>query len=91
VAESESAWLEPARQAVMAALSPLAADGRLSKNGMKGMVTAGTVLVEFVGEDGDDWHTIIGFPSERYRDGVVHLELLRRFIHGAEGVDGDDD
>jgi hypothetical protein len=68
----------------------LAREGLLSSAGTRGMLTSGIVVLEFVGaDDGDEWHSILGLPTERFRDQVVHLELLRRYVEGAEWVDAD--
>lgn len=76
-------WAEAARQRLMDVASSLAAKGLLSKDGTKGLLTAGTVVLEFVGEDGEEWHTIIDLPRESWRNAVVHLEMLRRYVQDA--------
>lgn len=92
MAEPLDDWAAEARQVLMESLSPLAAQGKLNKRGLKGMVMSGVTVVEFVGEDGEDWHAIIGFPTERFRDFAAQHELLRRFVQNApDGDDEDDD
>jgi hypothetical protein len=84
---AEDDWAEPARQRFMDTAADLAGTGQLSHVGMKGMLTTATVVLEFVGEDGEAWHSIIDLPRSGWRDRVVHLELLRRYVQDAEEVD----
>jgi hypothetical protein len=89
VAEQES-WAEPARKRFMDVAAELAAAGQLSKDGTKGMLTAGTLVLEYVGEDGDEWHTIIDLPRMSWRNAVVHLEMLRRYVQDALSYEDED-
>lgn len=82
-------WAQEAQRRIHDLISELAAEGKLSQTGAKGMVQVGTVVVEFIGEDGDDWHFIGGFPHERWRDLAVHAKLLNRAVDMA--VDMDDE
>jgi hypothetical protein len=77
-------WAEPARQALAATAGELAATGQLAPDGMKGMLTTATIIAEFVGEDGQTWHTIMGFPTETWRDEIVHIHLFERHLGRAE-------
>jgi hypothetical protein len=83
-------WAEPARQALTKTVGELVATGNLSPTGHVGMLTAGTLVVEFIGDDGEPWHTIIGFPTESWRDSVVHCEQLRRNLNDAQWRAADD-
>lgn len=83
----EGSWDEEARDRIHNLLSELAATGKLNPGGATGMIMSGTVVVEFMGEDGQDWHAILGVPQERWRDLAVHAKLLERVVDNAESPD----
>lgn len=83
--------MEEAQNRIHDLLSELAASGKLSPNESKGMIMSATVIVEFMGEDGADWHSIIGIPRERWRDLVVHLKLLGRLVDSAESSEEEEE
>jgi len=82
--------MEEARDRIHNLLSELAATGKFSPDGATGMIMAGTIIVEFMGEDGADWHCVLGIPRERWRDFAVHLKLLEHTVNDAEIPDDEE-
>lgn len=84
---SDRTWLDKAEAALEGFLSEMVREGRFDKLGRKGMLTHATVVVEYMGEDGDDWYSIVGLPGDKARDLIYHRWLLDRFMADMEALD----
>jgi len=86
-----SEWYDEAAQAMQDTLSHLAAEGKLNRQGQKGMLTHATIVFENMAEDGELWWGVIQMPGDHGRDLLIHDRILHEHATGWLQDDGDED